>query len=199
MNKYIKKSVDEFLESLAGKSITPGGGAAAALSASLAAALNLMVINYSFSLSELKGSKKYLKDAFSRQKEAFESLKKLIDEDSIAFTKLMKTLSAKRDAQDEYIAAASVPMKVCVGCVKTMNITRQLVGRSNPNLSSDLDSAANIAMGAFLAAKLNVEINFKYVKNKVFSGNVRKSLKDMHNEIDREYRFITKGQNKWRA
>ena len=192
--EYLKGTMERYLGELSARSITPGGGSAAALTAALGAALNLMVINYS--IKDGEEVPEVLQAARERQQESLEHLSGLIDEDCRVFRKLMDTLSKKQDAQKEYIAAATVPMKICREAHISMDITDHLIDNANRKLISDVGCAAQILNSAFYAAQLNVRINLGQVKDASFVKNADKALKTMYKDMeDADIRIINRVNN----
>jgi len=190
---FLRLTVGQYLSELSRRSAVPGGGSAAALAAALGAGLNLMVLNFSIDRERDGGQAEKLTAAKERQQQSLESLSRLVDEDCKAFRGLMKALSEKKDAQQEYISAASVPMKVCRECHVSMHITEHLAVDSNRRLISDVGCAAQTLRGAFHSARFNVEINLKYIRDRSFVDNTRDILKSMEKDIELSVRNISAG------
>ncbi|MFH1837754.1 MAG: cyclodeaminase/cyclohydrolase family protein [Candidatus Omnitrophota bacterium] len=178
--QYLNSSVNKYLEDLSRRQMTPGGGSAAALGASLGAGLNLMVINYSKKEGKEDGDLTSLK---IQQEESLKRLKAFVDEDCRVFEDLMRTLSEKKDAERAYKAAASVPLCVCEECAGSLYITGELLSRANPNLKSDIGCAWHMLKGAFFSAKINVNINLKFVGDEAFCEKTRKRMEEMEFKI----------------
>ncbi|MFH1879136.1 MAG: cyclodeaminase/cyclohydrolase family protein [Candidatus Omnitrophota bacterium] len=163
---FIEGSLGAYLEALAGRTMVPGGGSAAAVSAALGTGLNLMVIAYSLRQDTSSVVQERLLSLKKEQDESLILLEKYIDEDCIAFRSLMRALSEKRDAQAEYIAAAEVPFNICRECCRSISAGAYLAVNSNRNLITDVGCAAQMLKAAFYSAKLNVEINLKYISSR---------------------------------
>ncbi|MGB2600421.1 MAG: cyclodeaminase/cyclohydrolase family protein [Candidatus Omnitrophota bacterium] len=180
--EYLNSTVDAYLKELSARSETPGGGSASALSAALGASLNLMVINYSG--KAVKENSEGLEASKNRQQESLDKLSELIDEDSRVFRQLTEKLSARQNAQKEYIAAAIVPMNICREAHVSMDITSYLSEKGNKNLVSDVGCAAHLLKGAFYSAQLNVQINLKYITDISFCENAETALATMRKDIE---------------
>ena len=102
----------------------------------------------------------------------------------------MKALSEKKDAQAEYVAAATVPMKVCRECHVSMHITDHLLESANRKLVSDVGCAAHTLRSAFHAARLNVEVNLRYIRDRAFVENTKSVMEGMEKDIERSVRNI---------
>jgi formiminotetrahydrofolate cyclodeaminase len=178
---YLKAAVDEYLRELSGRKIVPGGGSAAALTASLGAGLNLMVINYSKTGGHEKESP--LGALAAEQEKSMEKLSALIDTDCRAFAGLMQALSSGKDAQEEYKAAAGAPMDICKECFVSVKIAASLLEIGNKSLITDVGCAAAVLEGAFRAAALNVEINLKKIEDPAFVEDLKSELCRMEKDI----------------
>jgi formiminotetrahydrofolate cyclodeaminase len=187
---HLKGALDKYLSELSGRSITPGGGSAAALTAALGVGLNLMVLNYSIKETEDASSASEILTIREEQKKSLENLSILIDEDCRVFKELMKALSSGGDAENEYKAAASVPMDICTECSTSIEATSFLAESGNKNLITDVGGAASILKAAFNSARLNVEINLKNINDGSFVENANKTLSEAEERIEKAYSKI---------
>ncbi|MDD5633816.1 MAG: cyclodeaminase/cyclohydrolase family protein [Candidatus Omnitrophica bacterium] len=178
MKKYVNGSIKRYLEDLSARKVAPGGGSAAALAASLGAGLNLMVINYTIFKNSSMARK--LKVG---QKNSLKKLTRFVDEDCEVFKRLMKALSRGKAADDDFISAASVPLKICHECLKSLRITYTATPLLNKNLITDVECAALVLFAAFYAAKLNVTINLKFIKDRAVRRKINVELEKMDKEI----------------
>lgn len=159
-------TVTGFLEALASKSPTPGGGAAAAVTLAQAAALGSMVIVYT------EGKPKWAAHAALHAHAAsfltqvrLEALA-LADRDASAYRALNAMWGVPREersrdprwsaALDEAIAA---PSAIADLACATIVMLARLDGRTSTLLASDLRIARLFADAALEAALANVEVN----------------------------------------
>ena len=173
---YIKESFETYLNDLAARKPAPGGGSAAALNAAIGAGLMSMVAGYT------DDAKVILKKAETARKR----LQELIDADIEAYGKLSKALKdckdpAKLDAL--YREAAKPPYEVCRISAECLKLCEDLAGLCNKNLITDVAIAAICLEGAFFAAKYNVYINLKHVKDMDFIGEMHKVLQPLEGEL----------------
>jgi formiminotetrahydrofolate cyclodeaminase len=190
MKDCLSISVKEYIEELSGKSIAPGGGSASALTAAVGAGLNLMVLSYSIKENTPEAEVQELIWARERQEASKERVSLLVEEDCKAFRVLMEALSSKEADEGHYIQAAKVPVEVCRECHISMEVTKRLIDNANMNLVTDIGCAAHILKAAFYAAKLNVEINMKYIKDELFVKNTASELGKMQEEIDEVEEYV---------
>lgn len=165
----LDEAIGTWLGELADRQPTPGGGAVAALSAALSAALIGMVTSYTTGPKWADVDERMQavnKEAAELRAQAVA----LIQEDTVAFTRvgtaygLPKTTPKEKQVRQRSIQAALVaaakPPRVTAGlALRLVAIAEELVDSSNPNVISDVAVAASTARAALEAAIVNIEIN----------------------------------------
>jgi methenyltetrahydrofolate cyclohydrolase len=158
-------SVRGFLTALAAKQPTPGGGAVAGVCGAMAAALAQMVVSYSLGKKNLAPHQALLEDAAKRLERARAIMLELADEDAAAYG-LVNELSKlpEHDARRAGLpaaqrTAAQVPLAVTAAAVDALRLMRELCGKSNVHLRSDLAIAGVLAEATASAGAWNVRIN----------------------------------------
>jgi len=167
-------TVNEFTNVLGAGKATPGGGAAAALSASLAAALTSMVFNLTI---DKKAAKDYPESVIESMKEGREATDRfrnryleLMVDDANSFDKLMAAFSLPKETEQE---KAIRKKEIDSAKERVLEIPYQLVKESfdmyealkiateygNKNAISDAGVAAILIHSAIEGAALNVFIN----------------------------------------
>ena len=76
---YINESIKKYVEDLASKKPTPGGGSAAAVSGAVGVALLEMVCNFTLGKEKYKDVEKEMKSHLANLKKLRDSFEKLID------------------------------------------------------------------------------------------------------------------------
>jgi glutamate formiminotransferase/formiminotetrahydrofolate cyclodeaminase len=186
--------VTEFVERLAARTPTPGGGSAGALSGAMGAALGLMALRF----SKLEESAPFeLKLEEIRAK-----LVQLIDEDSKAYDKVSeafkkpKGTDAEKQARTQAIQeatrfAAEVPLGGMRLAEEALTVIKMFAPMSNKNLVSDLASAVILLHSAGLMMGHNVTINVKSLKEPGTLGqdaaDVQSRINALRSEIERLY------------
>ncbi|HEY6769088.1 MAG TPA: glutamate formimidoyltransferase [Candidatus Sulfotelmatobacter sp.] len=181
----LRAGVEPFIEQLAAPTATPGGGSAAAAAGAMASGLAEMVASMS------RGKKAYLQyetqlsSAIARLASLREELKSAVDADAESYDLVMKAYKAAKSATDEVSAqamidaalkqATAVPLSVAEKSQEIARIARELGPVSNPNMKSDLTTAAALARAAITGALANVEINLESIKDQAFVAEVRKN------------------------
>lgn len=160
----------QFLDELASKAPTPGGGGAAAYAGALAAALAAMVGNLTVGKKKYADVEPQVKEAIVRLDGLREKLVKLIDADAEAFGPLAASYGMPRTTPEEIAArdeaqqkalveACEVPLAIMETCVKVLDECDFLAHNGSRLALSDVGCAVVIGRAAVHAASLNVVIN----------------------------------------
>ena len=184
---YINKPLGEYLDELTARKPAPGGGSAAALGASIGAALLSMVLNYTVGNEKYKDVQEKAVAILVKIEKFRNQLQGLIDEDVAVYNKLAKALKQKKRDPDSLEVlrkeAADVPFEVCRISSECLKLCKEAAECGNENLITDSAIAAIMFEGAFLAAKFNVYINLKYIKDMEYIGEVHKVLAPLEKEM----------------
>ncbi len=149
---YMNKSINAYLKDLAAKAPSPGGGAAAALSAAMAAALISMVCRYTIGKERYKKHQRRIKEILSGSLKEQRRLSKLVDKDIKAY------------AAGDMDAAISVPAEVCFSSCELLAAAVELIEKGNINLLSDTLLAASLSEVSFFGGLLYVNVNAGSIK-----------------------------------
>ena len=176
----IRAGVEPFIEQLAAPTATPGGGSAAAASGAMAAGLASMVASMSRGKKAYAKHEQELSEAISRLSQLREELKSSIDADAESYNSVMAAYKKAREsaAADGMIDAAlkqatNVPLGVAERSREILRIAEALPAITNPNMKSDLTTAAALARAAIAGALANVEINLESLKDTEFANKAR--------------------------
>ncbi|MEY3882721.1 MAG: Methenyltetrahydrofolate cyclohydrolase [Pseudomonadota bacterium] len=184
MSEIKDKSIQIFLDQLASKSATPGGGSVSALMGAQSAALVSMVCNLTI------GKPKYAEVevemiALLKQSELLrEKLISLIKEDIDVFNQLMIAYGLPKETHEEkqlrtdkiqavLIAATEVPMSCARACAEAIDLSRRAADKGNLGAISDAGAAV---MAAYAGLKSAVYINTNNIKDEQFVGATLKEL-----------------------
>lgn len=176
----------EFINELASKEPTPGGGGASALVGTLAAALLSMVANLT------SGKKKYAmyQEDVDRiliyLQEAIEELYSGIKKDEEAFAPLAKAYKIpKEDPKREEImekallAAALTPLELTKKLYELVPVMEELEEKGSSLALSDVAVAAVACKAAMEGAVMNVYINTKSLKNPEIADGLNRKAMEM--------------------
>lgn len=169
-----------FLDALASKSPTPGGGAAAAVTLAQAAALGSMVIAYTEGKAKWSAHAPLHAHAASFLAQVRREALALADRDASAYRALNALWGIPREerprdprwspALDEAIAA---PSAIADLACATIVLLKRLDGRTSTLLASDLRIARLFADAALEAALANVEVNVPLIECAVSAESIR--------------------------
>ncbi len=167
-------SINEFTKALGEGKATPGGGAAAALSASLAASLTSMVFNLTIDRKVAKDYPESIVNSMKEAREVTDSYREkyleLMVEDVNAFDSLMSAYCLPKETEEEKLERSekiskakelvlTVPMNLLNESFAMYDALKVATEFGNKNAISDAGVAAILIHSAIEGAALNVFIN----------------------------------------
>lgn len=173
------ESIQQFLDELASKEPTPGGGGAAAVMGAMGAALVSMVCrltigkrNYAAVEAEMKGTLDASENLRTR-------LTDMIQADMSVFDRVMgayglpKETDAEKQVRSGAIqsalkAATEVPLECARACAEVIALSRIVAEKGNRNVISDAGVAVLAGYAALKSAALNVYVNTGAIKDEAF-------------------------------
>lgn len=190
MEKLLDTTCEKFLEELASKQPTPGGGAASALCGAVAAALTAMLANLTVGKAGSEENDQQTVQIIAAAGKLREELTVLADDDAAVFGKFMaaykmpKTTDEEKAArtaaiQQAAVAAADVPMQIADKSLEVLKLARKLIVFGNPNAISDGTVSALMARAALRSALYNVKINLGLIKDDEYVAAARTKMQQM--------------------
>ena len=194
MEKLIDLTVTQFTDILASDAPAPGGGSVAALFGACSAALGVMTTNLTI------GKKKYA-DLWENAEAARDlgtpliaDFLKAIDDDTLAFNHLIDAMHLPKETDEEKAIrraaieeatkdAANMPFHTLTLCEQTVSVLEQLVGKVNPNCSSDFGVGAAAVQTAARGAWLNVIINLQSISDEAFVKDLYDRAKALFDNV----------------
>lgn len=181
------KSVQLFLDELAGKSSTPGGGSAAAVMGAMGAALVSMVANFTLGKKGYEACAAEAEDLLQRAESLRGRLTDMIRADVEAFDAVMAAYAMARDTDAQKAArseaiqgalkqAADVPLACAALCADVIRLTKPMAAIGNKNVISDAGVAVLAAEAALRSAALNVYVNIGAIKDAAYVAERRQRL-----------------------
>ncbi len=178
-------SVASFIDAVSQTSSVPGGGSVAALAGALAAALGEMVSGFSLNRKDLAEHQPQLHDLQDKFKTVHLELQSAIQKDSDSYAavdsalKMPKSTGEEKQLRQEQMqralrTAALTPIDVAEKSAALLQLFRQLIPISNPNLKSDLETGIAMANAAIRGALANVAINLASIKDESFSAALKR-------------------------
>ena len=159
-------TLNGWIDELAGAAPTPGGGSAAALAGTLAAALVAMVARLTIGRKAYAGVEARAREILAEAEQLRAELRRLVDEDAAAYEgvsaayKIPKSDSRRARAIDDALLAASRPPAEVVKLARRILALAQTIEHiGNQNAASDARVAGMLARTAIDGATENVNVN----------------------------------------
>jgi formiminotetrahydrofolate cyclodeaminase len=179
MNEIKDKSLRVFLDELASKAATPGGGSVAALMGAQSAALTSMVCNLTIGKPMYAKVEAEMQALLQKSEALREKLTNMIKADVDVFDWLMATYSLPKATDEEKAArseaiqsvlkeATNVPLDCARACAEAIVLSRIAADKGNPGVISDAGVAVLAGYGGLKSAALNVYTNAGVLKDRVF-------------------------------
>ena len=174
------QSIQVFLNELASKASTPGGGSAAAIMGAMGAALVSMVCNLTIGKKNYAEVEEELKSVLARAEAVRERLTDMIRADIEVFDQVMGAYGLPKDTEEQKAArshaiqvalkaATEVPLDCARACLEIIKLSQIVAEKGNLNVISDAGVGALAAYAALRSAALNVYINAKGIKDEAFA------------------------------
>ena len=194
-SRFRDLTLAEFVDRLASADPIPGGGSAAAVAASLGAALVTMVASLSVGREKYAQHTANLEDVASTGRRLSLALLELAEDDALAYGRYAVALKLPRDTDDQREArareigtaarrAAEVPLETLRACLQVVTAAERLAGRSNVNAASDLAVAALLADAGGKAAGANVLTNLPAIDDQEWADEAANAVVQLQSAID---------------
>jgi glutamate formiminotransferase/formiminotetrahydrofolate cyclodeaminase len=189
-HKLIDMNLQAFIDETASDSPAPGGGSVSAYMGALGVALGTMVANLSSHKRGWDDRWKEFSDWAEKGKVIQNSLLQMVDEDTIAFNRIMEAFSLSRKSEEEKKLretaiqeatknAILVPLKVMETAFSGFKLIREMIEKGNPNSISDAGVGAIAIRSCIRGAFLNVKINSSGLNDKSFVKDVVEKGEDI--------------------
>jgi len=174
---YTELSCGQFIEALASKAPTPGGGGGAALVGAIGTALANMVGSLTVGKKKYADVEEEVLQLQARGERLRQELLDLVEADAAAFQPLAQAYSLPGDTPEqktykaaklsEYCDAASrAPLEIMEKCFEALELARRIAEIGSKIAVSDAGCAAYFLAAAVGAARLNVLINLPLIQDK---------------------------------
>ncbi len=201
---YAETEKPDFLDALADGKPTPGGGSAAAYSASMGAGLVAMVARLSIGKKKYADVEEKMQEILVEAEELRAKLAQAVEEDAESFTAIMQAFKLPKESaeeksirsqaiQDATLYASEVPLETARGAVRVMELALQAARLGNLNAITDGASGSAMARAGLTSAGYNVRINLGSLKDKVKASGLLAELiklEERADEVDTDLRKI---------
>ncbi len=179
LGKLVKMDLRKFANETASESTAPGGGSISAYCGALGVSLGTMVANLSAAKRGWEDQTIYFSEFAAKGQNLKDQLLLAVDEDTIAFTKIMEAFALPKSTDEEKSTrteaiqnatkyAVEVPLKVMKLAHQSLELIKAMVEKGNPNSITDAAVGALCIRTAVEGAYLNVRINTKDLKDQTF-------------------------------
>lgn len=201
MSEIKDKSIEIFLDELASKQATPGGGSAAAVMGAQAAALVSMVCNLTIGKPKYAEVEVDMQGLLAESEALRQSLLGMIKADVNVFDKLMACYGLPKETDEDKAhrsqqiqivlrEATEVPLACAKACAKTITLSRIAAEKGNLGVISDAGVAVMAGYAGLKSAALNVYINASSLKDREFAEAKLSELEDVMQGVDLEVEAI---------
>jgi formiminotetrahydrofolate cyclodeaminase len=189
MDDFTALPIDDFLDQVAGRTPTPGGGSVTAAAGALSCALARMVAAYSVPKKADLPVRPQVESAADRCDHADKLLRGLIIQDAEAYERMTTAAKAAREDasaraahQEAVLAAISVPMEMAALASDVLIIMDEFKAAASWYLLSDLGVAAVLAQATARAAWYSVRVNVRELTDTTLRTRV---MADIDQTVDR--------------
>ncbi|MFQ5661233.1 MAG: methenyltetrahydrofolate cyclohydrolase [Gammaproteobacteria bacterium] len=184
------KPVQLFLDELASKASTPGGGSAAAIMGAMGASLVSMVANLTVGKKNYADVEDEIQELLSTSEDLRRRLTGMIRADVEVFDNVMAAYGLPKETDTEKAArsekiqtalkeAADVPLACARLCAEVIRLSQPMAEKGNKNVISDAGVAVLAAHAALRSAALNVTINIGGIRDEAFVEDRRGQLQEV--------------------
>lgn len=182
-DRLIDLDVKKYMENLASNLPAPGGGSASALAGAQGISLVMMVAELTVGKEKYRDWEAYCQKAISDGTVIQTNFLKAIDDDTDAYNKVgaafklpkntdEEKAARSRAIQDATVLATRVPLRTMEISLEALKVAKSLIGKSNPNCSSDIGVGALNLKSALIGAWLNVKINLPGIKDEALRNEL---------------------------
>ena len=189
--------IKNFLDMLASKSATPGGGSVAALTGTMGAALLSMVSNLTVGKEQYKEVEDDIKDLLKKSESFRTTLEELMEKDVEVFNQFMAIMKLPRTNEEEkkdrnqkmqiaLIEAAKVPLEIARKSKEVIDICLEIADKGTRNAISDVGVGVLLAEAAFHSAIINVKINLNMIKDENIKREFSQEIESLNSQVKGE-------------
>jgi formiminotetrahydrofolate cyclodeaminase len=182
-----QQTIDEFMDNLASKAATPGGGSVAAVMGAMAAALISMVANLTIGKKNYASVETQMQDLLNKSENLKIIMLDMIRADIEAFDLVMSAYKLPKATNDEINSrnqaiqvalktATDIPLQCAEACRSIIHLSQLAAEIGNKNVVTDAGVAVLAAQAALRSAALNVYINIGNIEDQDFTKSREKKL-----------------------
>jgi glutamate formiminotransferase / formiminotetrahydrofolate cyclodeaminase len=199
----VKMDLRRFCNETLSESPAPGGGSVAALMGALGVSLGGMVANLSAAKRGWEEKLRYFSDWAVKAQRLKDEMLSLVDEDTVAFNKVMAAFGLPRGTAKEKSArkaaieaanklAAEVPLRVMRTAAKAYDLLAEMAARGNPASISDVGVGLLAVRACIDGAGMNVRINVANLKDEKGKTSLSNKVQVFTEESEARFKEISK-------
>ncbi|MCO1581979.1 cyclodeaminase/cyclohydrolase family protein [Crossiella sp. SN42] len=192
--------VEDWLSRLASAGPAPGGGAAAAMHAAMAAALVEKVCNFTIGRPSYAEHESLVRRVCQEASELRRQAVELADADARAFTSVTEAYKLPANGEHERMArsaaiqgalvmAAAVPVRTAEVASRVLELVERIIGRSNTAVLSDLAVSASSSGAALASASVHVEVNRASINSPEVAERLGDAVAKIEEAIENAHRI----------
>jgi glutamate formiminotransferase/formiminotetrahydrofolate cyclodeaminase len=197
----VKMDLRQFCNETLSDSPAPGGGSVAALMGALGVSLGGMVANLSAGKRGWEDKLPFFSDWAVKAQQLKDELLFLVDEDTVAFNKVMAAFGLPKESTEEKAArsaaiqaankyAAEIPLRVMETASKAYELLSEMAGKGNPASISDVGVALLAVRACIEGAAMNVRINLAGLKDESLTTSLRERMERIADDSNVEFKRI---------
>lgn len=187
---FREKKIDDFVTVLSGSDPVPGGGGVCALCGALGTALGNMVAALTVGKKKYADVEDEIKDFSKRAEDIREKLMGCIDRDAECFRPLSEAYGIKAETEEEkrekerimedaLRLACTVPLEIMELSAEAIELHKDFASKGSALAVSDAGVGAVLCKSALQGASLNVWINTKLMKDRVYAEELNKKAEGL--------------------
>ncbi|HPR73757.1 MAG TPA: glutamate formimidoyltransferase [Bacteroidales bacterium] len=196
-DKLVNLSLRSFMETVSSELPVPGGGSVSAYMASLGVGLGTMVANLSSHKRGWDHRWKEFSDWAEKGKQIQNSLLELVDEDTIAYRRIIEAGRLPKSTGKEQVFrrkmiseavkyAIEVPFMIMETAMKGYDVIKEMVKEGNPASVTDAGVGALALMASVKGAFLNIKINAAGLDEKSSVENILQKAAEIEKMSEKE-------------
>lgn len=181
--RFLDKTLGQFLDELASNAPVPGGGSVSALSGALAAGLVTMVCDLTIGKKRYAGVEDEIREIRRQAEDLRQRLQTLIQADVDAYGGLAAAYKLPRDSDEQQadryaaiqqatIGATEVPLQIAEAAAQVVELSAPAAKKGSKLAVSDAGIAALLGEAAVHSALMNVKINLGTIEDEIFADEV---------------------------
>jgi len=203
MINYIQNPIEKYLNDLSSNKPAPGGGSASALVGCIGVSCLLMVANFTKNKIGYEKHQNRIKKIIKKLEKTRKELSDLVNKDVTAYEKVANAYKLPKNTEKEIkfrkkeikktlISALKIPKEILSKCLEIANIAEELSEIGNKNLITDVGCGIYFLKSCAEGAKLNIDINLKFLKDKNVIKKVEKETTGILKELEKNFKKTRK-------